>query len=252
MTSISVDSLSLEFPQHGKSLRTMIKSLAQPRLPRHHVSSQRRARHRILDNVSFSLAEGDSLALLGPNGAGKTTLLRCLAGLFQPTSGRLDVRGRVVSLINWHTGLDMEETGRENISALGYYLGMSTSEVRARMDEIINFSGLGEYVDYPAHTYSAGMIARLAFAVSTSVTSDILLLDEGINAGDAEFQTKAQERVRELVRKAGIVVLATHADSLAQSYCCKGLYLNAGQVQYFGAIDNAISAYAASYGAQTA
>jgi ABC-type polysaccharide/polyol phosphate transport system ATPase subunit len=239
--SIILDKVGLDFPQRI-SLRNRLGAFRRPPLSES-LASQRRTRQRILDDVSLHLVEGDSIAIVGPNGAGKTTLLRCLAGLYQPTRGRVDVRGRVISLINWSTGLDMEETGRQNIHALGYYLGLTNAELRLRIDEIIEFSGLGEYVDFPIHTYSAGMTARLAFAVSTSVKSDILLLDEGINAGDAEFQAKAQRRVRELLVAAGIVVLATHASSLAQVYCRKGLFLLDGRVQFFGSIDDTLSNY---------
>ncbi len=241
MPSIVLKNAGLDLPPRG-GLRQTISSVWHPQLS-DRLANQRRTRSRILDDISLNLFEGDSVAILGPNGAGKTTLLRCLAGLYQPTRGTIEVRGRVVSLINWSTGLDMEETGRENIRALGYYLGLSSAELRLRLDEIIDFSGLGEYVDLPTHTYSAGMTARLAFAVSTSVNADILLLDEGINAGDAEFQSKAQKRVRDLVNGAGIVVLATHAGSLASLYCRNGLFLHDGKTRYYGAIDATLNAY---------
>lgn len=241
MTSIIVEHLSLDLPRRT-SVRERIRAFRAEQISER-IVSQRRTRERILDDVSLALGDGDSIAIVGPNGAGKTTLLRCLAGLYQPSRGKIDINGRVVSLINWSTGLDMEETGRENIHALGYFLGLERAELKACMDEIIDFSGLGEYVDLPVYTYSAGMIARLAFAVSTSVRSDILLLDEGINAGDAEFQAKAQQRVRELLLDAGIIVLATHAGSLARLYCSKGLFLHSGKIQFFGGIEESLAAY---------
>lgn len=216
---------------------------------RERLREQRRTRTLLLSDISLHLSSGDSLALVGPNGAGKTTLLRCIAGLYQPSRGRIAVRGRVVSLINWMTGLDMEETGIENAYALGYFLGLRKSELRARLPDVIDFAGLGEFIYEPLYTYSAGMVTRLAFAVATSVECDILLLDEGINAGDAEFQARAQQRVRELLSSARIVVLATHAGDLAQQYCNRAVYLSLGRLAFSGTLEETMSRYLADVGA---
>ena len=227
---IDIQGMSLEIAPVGKRRQASVV----PAVP----AGQRKLRKLILDDITLRIESGDSLALLGPNGAGKTTLLKCIAGLYHPTEGYVKVQGRVTSLINWSTGLDMEETGIENIYAIGYFLGLRRSEIAERVDEIVTFSGLGEYAYESVYKYSAGMVARLAFAVATSVRSDILLLDEGIGAGDAEFQEKANERVQELLKSASIVVLASHSGQLAEKYCKRGLYLNNGRQRYQGTVQD--------------
>lgn len=235
---VQLENFSLEFPRRGLGAPKASSNTA------HVLTAQRKIRNRIIDDVTLTLRAADSLAIVGPNGAGKTTLLRCIAGLYQPTRGRISVKGRVVSLINWTTGLDMEETGVENLYALGYFLGLGRPEIKIKLEEVIEFSGLGEFIYEPLYTYSAGMVTRLAFALATSVESEILLLDEGIAAGDAEFQGRAQARVQRLLTSARVVVVATHASDFARLYCNRGIYLSSGLVRFEGPVEGTLAAYA--------
>src|SRR5262249_11458187 len=147
-----------------------------------------------LDNVSIGIEHGARLGIVGPNGAGKTTLLRVLAGIYEPTAGSASIEGRVVPLFDVALGMDPESTGFENIKLRGLFLGMTPQQIRARTEEIAEFTELGSFLDMPLRTYSAGMQARLAFAVSTCIEPEILLLDEGIGTGDAAFIEKAKKR----------------------------------------------------------
>ena len=187
-----------------------------------------------LRDVSFDLKSGDRLALVGTNGAGKTTLLKVLYGIFEPTSGSVMVNGRVDALFNIGLGFRPQATGRRNIMLRGLINAWPKREIEIKMEDIIDFSELGEFIDMPLETYSAGMAARLAFSVATALEPEILLMDEWIGAGDREFQLKARERMNQLAEKAGIVVLASHNQALLQSVCNKVLRLQSGKVAYFG------------------
>ena len=190
-----------------------------------------------LKEVSFALEAGDRLGLVGANGAGKTTLLKVLAGIFEPTGGELRVSGRTDSLFNINLGFRKEATGRRNIVLRGLINGWSMAEIDAKMDEIIAFSELGDFIDVPLKAYSQGMAARLAFSVATSLEPEILLMDEWIGAGDARFQAKAKERMNAIAEKAGIIVLASHNHKLLQRTCNKILELEAGRVVAFEAAE---------------
>jgi ABC-type polysaccharide/polyol phosphate transport system ATPase subunit len=189
-----------------------------------------------LDDVSFSLRAGDRLGLVGPNGAGKTTLLKVLYGIYQPTSGRIAINGRVDALFNINLGFRGEATGRRNILLRGLISGWSMDQINAVTDDIIAFSELGEFIDMPFKTYSQGMAARLAFSIATSFKPEILLMDEWIGAGDPSFQEKAQTRMNEMAANAGIIVLASHNSALLNRTCNKMMELKEGRMEYFGAM----------------
>ncbi|WP_265519158.1 ABC transporter ATP-binding protein [Nitratireductor luteus] len=184
-----------------------------------------------LDGVSFELAAGDRLGLVGANGAGKTTLLKVLYGIYAPTSGSVEVEGRVDALFNISLGFRREATGRRNIVLRGLMNGWNMDEIEARMEDVIEFSELGDFIDLPFKTYSQGMAARLAFSVATSLDPEILLMDEWIGAGDPKFQDKARNRMSELAEKAGIIVLASHNHGLLKKTCNKILELESGSVK---------------------
>jgi len=186
-----------------------------------------------LHGVSFALEAGDRLGLIGPNGAGKTTLLKVLHGIYEPTSGRVDRTGKVDALFNINLGFRGEATGRRNIMLRGLINGWSKDEIEARMEDIIAFSELGDFIDMPFKAYSQGMAARLAFSVATSLDPEILLMDEWIGAGDPNFQEKARMRMAELTEKAGIIVIASHNHLLLKRVCNKVLELEAGKVKAF-------------------
>ncbi|WP_029041482.1 ABC transporter ATP-binding protein [Cucumibacter marinus] len=184
---------------------------------------------KALEGVTFSLRSGDRLGLVGPNGAGKTTLLKVLYGIFEPSAGELHIDGRVDALFNITLGFRTEATGRRNIELRGLINGWTKQQIAARMDEIIEFSELGEFIDMPFKAYSQGMAARLAFSVATTLQPEILLMDEWIGAGDAGFQDKATARMDEIAQKAGIIVLASHNQSLIEQTCNKVLRLEKGR-----------------------
>ena len=198
---------------------------------------------RALENVSLALAHGDRLGLVGSNGAGKTTLLRVLAGAYEPTRGRVWRHGRTASLLNVSLGIDAEATGYENIMTRGLFLGLMPEQVRERVEEIADFTELGDYLAMPVHTYSAGMRLRLAFAVCTCFDPEILLMDEWLGIGDRAFFEKARRRLEEFVERAGILVLASQSAVLLQRVCASGVVLDAGRVIARGPIGELLKEY---------
>jgi ABC-type polysaccharide/polyol phosphate transport system ATPase subunit len=187
-----------------------------------------------LDDVSFDLETGDRLGLVGANGAGKTTLLKVLYGIYEPTAGEVEIKGKIDALFNINLGFRLEATGRRNIELRGLINGWSQREIKQRMDEIIAFSELGDFIEMPLKSYSQGMAARLAFSIATSFESEILLMDEWIGAGDPAFQQKAKVRMESLASKAGIIVLASHNYALLRTTCNKVLRLEQGRVVEMG------------------
>lgn len=198
---------------------------------------------RAVDDLSLRLETGDRLGLIGHNGAGKSTLLRVMAGIYPPTAGSVAVEGKTVPLLDIALGMDDQSTGRQNIRLRGLLLGMGETEIQRKTNEIAEFTDLGNYLDLPLRTYSNGMRVRLAFAVSTAVEADILLLDEVLGVGDASFQEKASKRLRGLRERAEIVVLAIHSNDTIRKTCNKVLWMERGRMRMFGAVDEVLSAY---------
>lgn len=196
-----------------------------------------------LNDISLELKDSDRLAVLGHNGAGKTTFLKTLAGFLPLHSGAMTVDGQVTVLFNLANGLDLEKTGYENIKGMGMLMGMSKANIAAITPEVEQFCELGEFLNLPVRMYSDGMKVRLAFAISTSIEPDILVLDEAIGAGDAHFIKKAEARAHALYDKARLLVIATHSPQMARSLCNKGLLLEKGKIKYFGDIDTALRTY---------
>ncbi|MEP9385690.1 ABC transporter ATP-binding protein [Mesorhizobium sp. KR9-304] len=195
------------------------------------------ARHvTALDGISFKLKPGDRLGLVGTNGAGKTTLLKVLYGIYEPTSGSIEKKGRVDALFNIGLGFRNLASGRRNIVVRGLINGWSPAEIEDRMEDIIAFSELGDFIDMPLNTYSQGMSARLAFAIATSFHPEILLMDEWIGAGDKDFQEKAKARLDAMIDKAGIIVLASHNDALIKKVCNRVMTLEHGRIRSLEAI----------------
>lgn len=196
-----------------------------------------------LKDVSVHIKKGDRVGLLGHNGAGKSTFLKTVAGLYPISSGHLTVHGQVRSLFDLSLGFEPDASGRENILYRGLLLGLTPKAIRQKEEEIVAFAGLGAFIDYPIKTYSAGMQVRLAFAISTMVGGDILLLDEVIGAGDANFMLKAKERISGLINQADILLLASHDNAALQDICNRGLVFHHGQLCFDGLIKDAIVAY---------
>lgn len=196
-----------------------------------------------LSNISFELFPGDKVALLGHNGAGKSTLLRAIAGVYKPTTGIAEIAGKTASLIDINLGINPEATGEENIYIRGALLGFSKPELKEKYAEIVDFSELGDFIKMPVRTYSSGMQLRLAFAISTIVRPEILIMDEWLSVGDEGFRTKAEARLQSVVEHSDILVIATHSRELVQSVCNKVLWLEHGQVKLQGTVTEVLPKY---------
>ena len=245
MASIVVDNLSVNFPIYGaghQSLRKTLFARTGGFVRREHNRHKRIVVNALVD-ISFRLADGDRLGLVGHNGAGKSTLLRALAGVYWPDSGSIQVEGRISPLFSSAPGLDLEDSGYENIKTCGMFLGMNSDEVARKLPAIAEFSELGEYLDLPVRTYSTGMVTRLCFAIATAIDPHILLLDEGLATGDAGFAARAESRMHGLISRTRILVLATHADGLIRSMCNRAALLQKGQLVAIGAVDEIIEMY---------
>jgi ABC-2 type transport system ATP-binding protein/lipopolysaccharide transport system ATP-binding protein len=236
--------VSVEFPiYHGSSRslkKVLLASSSRGNLAR---DAGDRINVRALHDVSFEVRDGERFALIGPNGAGKTTLLKVLAGVFEPTHGRFASSGQVCSLLDTGVGLNPDATGYENIILRGMYMGIHPRGMREHAASIAEFSELGDYIDMPVRTYSAGMMVRLAFSISTCVPPEILIMDEWLTAGDAQFLAKAQRRIEEFVRNSSILVLASHSMELVEQWCTRGILLDKGQVSTTGPIKEVVAAY---------
>jgi ABC-type polysaccharide/polyol phosphate transport system ATPase subunit len=201
-----------------------------------------------LRSVDLEIPEGSRLGLVGPNGAGKSTLLSIVAGLLPPTSGTVKVDGRVLALLGGSAaGLDQEASGKDNVISMGVQMGESPKDMRRRIDDITDFSGLGERISHPVYSYSSGMQTRLRFSILTSLRPDVLLLDEGLGTADAEFTVRANRRLNEFMSSAGILVLASHGDGLLRQQCTDAVWLQAGAIVAKGPVDKVLAEYHASY-----
>lgn len=198
---------------------------------------------KALDRISFTFTKGERIGLIGHNGCGKTTLLRTLAGIYEPVSGRLDTHGRVMPLFNLTEGMAPDATGRELVFVRGILLGLSPTEITDLIPEILDFCELGDYIDMPVRTYSTGMLVRLAFAVTTAVSSEILLFDELIGAGDAHFVDKAQQRLERFVERSNLVVIASHARDILYKWCTRAILLEHGKIIADGDVGDTLKTY---------
>ncbi|WP_067663869.1 galactan export ABC transporter ATP-binding subunit Wzt/RfbE [Nocardia miyunensis] len=196
-----------------------------------------------LREITLSFREGDRVGLVGHNGAGKSTLLRLLSGIYEPTRGSAQVRGRVAPVFDLGVGMDPEISGYENIIIRGLFLGQTRKQMLAKVDEIAEFTELGEYLNMPLRTYSTGMRVRLAMGVVTSIDPEILLLDEGIGAVDAEFLKKARNRLRDLVARSGILVFCSHSNEFLAQLCDSAIWIDHGTVRMRGGIEEVVRAY---------
>ncbi|ADG08955.1 ABC transporter ATP-binding protein [Caulobacter segnis] len=193
---------------------------------------------KALSEINLEINEGDRIALVGHNGSGKTTLLKVIAGIYHPTRGELHIDGDITSMIAINAGIDMEATGLRNIHKLGLMRRLPRKVIDSRVDTIAEFSGLGDFLHLPVRTYSAGMLARLMFSVATEFEADILVLDEWLSAGDADFVKKAGLRMQKMVEDAKIVVLATHDHDLVRRVCNRVCELKAGRIAFLGSTED--------------
>ncbi|CAH2790567.1 MAG: O-antigen export system, ATP-binding protein [uncultured Paraburkholderia sp.] len=230
-SSIIARNISVEFPIYENSHRSLKKAVLN--LTTGGRIGQDAGRHaivRAIDDLSFSFTEGTRVGLVGHNGSGKTTLLRTLSGVYAPVRGELKVQGKIASLLDVSMGLDPDATGFENIYLRGILDGLKPARIRSKIDEIADFSELGDYLNLPVRTYSSGMMLRLAFAISTSVEADILIMDEWLSVGDAEFSLKAAQRLESLVGKASVLVVASHDPALVARVCNRKILMEQGKM----------------------
>ncbi len=196
-----------------------------------------------LKGVNIDIHDGEKVGIIGRNGAGKSTLLKAIAGIYPLQSGTIEISGKIRSLFELSLGFEPDATGRENIMYRALLLGESPKGVNEKVDAIIEFASLGDFIDYPLKTYSAGMLVRLAFSISTSISGDILLLDEILAAGDATFQVKARARMLEMIDQAKIIVLVSHDMDSVRKICNRAIYLQDGQVVADGDVGEVINVY---------
>lgn len=229
--SINADNLTVDFTVYNSPHRSLKKNLISFATGGR-ISSDAGGviTIRALDGVSFDLSEGERLGLTGHNGSGKSTLLRVLAGVYEPTGGNLKINGKIASLLDISIGMDPEASGFENVFLRGLLLGLTREQIRKKTEEIVEFSGLGDFIDLPVRTYSSGMSMRLAFSIATSVEADILLMDEWLSVGDADFVKQAEARLKSLVSKTPILVMASHSLEILQEVCTRVIRLEEGKI----------------------
>ncbi|MDH0287774.1 ABC transporter ATP-binding protein [Pseudomonas sp. GD04087] len=196
-----------------------------------------------LRDVSLTIARGEVVGVIGRNGSGKSTLLQIVSGIMPPSSGNVEVHGKVAALLELGTGFDFEETGRSNIEFNARLLGMRASEISERIDAIIEFADIGDFIDQPMKNYSSGMIVRLGFAINAHIDADVLIVDEALSVGDSAFQFKCLSRLDDLLKKGVTVLLVSHDAQLIKSYCTRAIYLRQGSIVFDGDCETACEMY---------
>lgn len=245
MAHIRLKNVSIDFPIYGIRTRSLKSQLIRASTggrfnndTEHHIVNI-----RALDDISLSIEHGDRVGLIGHNGAGKSTFLRVLSSIYPPTQGVVDVKGNVSALLDIMLGMEPEATGYDNIILRGILQGLNFQQIREKQEEIAAFTELGDYLSMPIRTYSTGMQLRLAFAIATSITPEILILDEIINTGDEAFIKKAEERIKQVISSAHIVVVASHDLSILEDLCNKLLWLDQGAIRHFGDVKTTLELY---------
>jgi lipopolysaccharide transport system ATP-binding protein len=247
---IKVENLSKQFiigheaPERYLSLRDIIAKKAQQLTGNRKKSNVLKEEFYALKDISFEVSAGDRIGIIGRNGAGKSTLLKILSRITEPTTGRIHIRGRVASLLEVGTGFHPELTGRENIFLNGAILGMSRAEIKTKFDEIVDFAEIEKFLDTPVKRYSSGMYVRLAFAVAAHLEPEILVVDEVLAVGDAQFQKKCLGKMEDVSRNEGRTVLfVSHNMGVIAQLCNAGILLNKGVIEKIGAINSVIDKY---------
>ncbi|HYJ30778.1 MAG TPA: ATP-binding cassette domain-containing protein [Allosphingosinicella sp.] len=246
MAHLSLSGVSLDFPIYHSSARSMRRFALRGALGGKLNLEGKRATVAVLRNIDLELRDGDRLALIGPNGAGKSILLRTMAGVYEPECGTVSRLGRLTPLLSHGIGLDLEATGLENIFLLGMHLDLQPRQMRPKVDEIVEWTELGPFMAAPLRTYSAGMIMRLAFAVSTCAPPEILLIDEWLGLVDAAFQQKAHQRMAAFVGDTSILVLASHAPDLLGLWCSEAVRLEGGSIVERGPVADILESVGAA------
>lgn len=243
-TSITLKNVSVDFPVfHAASLSLKNRILNSVTGGAFHRSQDGQIVVQGLRHINLNIHSGERVGLIGHNGAGKTTMLRVLSGIYHPTQGEVCVNGECISLINIALGIDPEATGLENIKLRGVMMGLTLDELKDQIDEVIEFSGLGDFIHMPFRTYSSGMQLRLAFAVSTIIQPDILIMDEWLSLGDNEFAERAEKRMKSLLDSTEILILASHSRELLINNCTRLIWMEHGQIKMDGKVNDVSEAY---------
>ena len=196
-----------------------------------------------LKDISFELKQGETIAIIGANGAGKSTLLKIISRITAPTTGIVRIRGRIGHLLEVGTGFHPELTGRDNVFLNGAILGMSRNEVKRKFDDIVGFAGLEQFIDTPVKRYSSGMYVRLAFSVAAFLEPEVLIIDEVLSVGDAQFQIQCMQRMEQIIKDGRTLIFVSHGAGVVQQVCRRAIFLQKGKIMFDGATDDALAAY---------
>lgn len=229
-TAVKISNVTVRFRIPHEKIPTL-QEYAIRWLKKRHISF---ADFNALDNVSFSIEKGEIVGIMGANGAGKSTLLKVISRVIRPTYGHIFLSGRVAPLLELGAGFDYEMTGRENIFLNGAVLGFSKKNMASRLNRIVEFSGIGDFIDAPIRTYSSGMVARLGFAVATDIQPDILIIDEILSIGDADFQKKSTERILQYFNNGSTILMVSHNLNSIRQLCSKAIWLKNGAIKMIG------------------
>lgn len=246
MSEINLQNVYLSYPVFGGSSRSLKQDVLNKVLLK---NTNRIVSVDALKDVSFNLKDGDYVGLIGHNGAGKSTLLKLLSGIYEPTFGTVEIKGTISSILGNSVGMQPELSGYENIKFSSLINNISKEEMDDIINDIEEFTELKEFLTIPVKRYSSGMMARLAFAISTAIQPDILLLDEVVGAGDVTFIKKARARMNQLVSKANILIFASHSNELIKKFCNKVIWLDKGQIKKFGPVEETLELYLEHMGA---
>ena len=243
MASIELKDVIVDFPIYNANTRSFKNTVLKATIGGKVDIYEQNINIRALDGIAFTLKDGDRLGLVGHNGAGKSTLLRLLGKVYIPCAGTARIEGSIGSLIAISLGIDQEATGRENIYIRGSLLGLKKQEIEQKIGQISELCDLGSFIDLPIRTYSTGMQMRLAFAVSTMIRPDILIMDEWLSVGDESFRSKAESRMVDLVNNAQILIIASHSKELIKNTCNRVIWLEHGKIKMDGTPEDVLTAY---------
>lgn len=246
MPHINLSNISLDIPLITPDRISLRKELLSNRIGGTFVKkkkSQRADHVKVLIDINYKFKAGDRVALIGPNGAGKSTLLRLLAGVYPPSSGNLEINGKICSLLDVNVGMNTELSGYNNLISIAYHFGMKKKEIYEKINKMVKFTDLGNFINLPVRSYSSGMVVRLGYSVIQFLDPEILLLDESIGAGDLTFTNKATSESKKILNKANIIIMASHDIELLQKFCNKAIFLSQGKIIYHGSVIDCFEKY---------
>ena len=234
--AIEIKNMSKDFVIYGDRANTLKEKIIR-------LGKSKKEIHHVLKNINLEIKKGESVALIGVNGSGKSTLLKLMTKIIYPTSGKIEVNGKLTSLLELGAGFHQDFSGRENIYFNASIFGLSKNEINKRINDIIEFSELGEFIDNPVRTYSSGMYMRLAFSVAINVDADILLIDEILAVGDQHFQDKCLDKMKELKKEGKTMVFVSHSIGSVKALCDRAVWLYDGEVKMDGKTEDVLEKY---------